>query len=72
MNILKFIRTETVNKYMYMYPVWHLFTFVEGATIGMSAEERLANCTQVLEIMEKTGFPCYLKALEQVGVPGVT
>lgn len=37
----------------------------EGATIGMSAEERLANCTQVLEIMEKTGFPCYLKALEQ-------
>lgn len=38
----------------------------------MSAEERLANCTQVLEIMEKTGFPCYLKALEQVGVSGVT
>lgn len=37
----------------------------EGATIGMSAEERLATCTQVLEIMEKTGFPCYLKALEQ-------
>lgn len=37
----------------------------EGTTIGMSAEERLANCTQVLEIMEKTGFPCYLKALEQ-------
>lgn len=54
-----------------MYLVWHLFTFVEGATIGMSAEERLANCTQVLEIMEKTGFPCYLKALEQVGVSGV-
>ncbi|XP_061196246.1 cytoplasmic tRNA 2-thiolation protein 2-like [Saccostrea echinata] len=37
----------------------------EGVTVGMSAEERLTTCTQVLEIMEKTGFPCYLKALEQ-------
>ncbi|XP_048755383.2 cytoplasmic tRNA 2-thiolation protein 2-like isoform X1 [Ostrea edulis] len=37
----------------------------EGVTVGMSAEERLTTCSQVLEIMEKTGFPCYVRALEQ-------
>lgn len=36
----------------------------------MSAEERLTTCSQVLEIMEKTGFPCYVRALEQVRAAG--
>lgn len=37
----------------------------EGAVLRWSVEERLSNCGEVQEIMTKTGFPCYMKGLEE-------
>ncbi|XP_060600583.1 cytoplasmic tRNA 2-thiolation protein 2-B-like [Ruditapes philippinarum] len=37
----------------------------EGATIGLTGEERLAICEKIHSIMKNTGFTCYIKSLEE-------
>ncbi|XP_053402056.1 cytoplasmic tRNA 2-thiolation protein 2-B-like isoform X2 [Mercenaria mercenaria] len=37
----------------------------EGATVGLCAAERLAICEKVQSVMTNSGFPCYIKSLEE-------
>ena len=41
--------------------------FTEGAVLGWSMEERLSKCEEIQKIMIRSGFPCYMKGLEEVG-----
>lgn len=37
----------------------------EGATVNMGPEERLAVCEKIQSIAQASGFPCYIRALEE-------
>ena len=38
----------------------------EGAVLGWSMEERLSKCEEIQQVMIRSGFPCYMKGLEEV------
>ena len=40
--------------------------FLEGAVLGWSTEERLSKCEEIQQIMNQSGFPSYMKGLEEV------
>ena len=43
-----------------------LYITTEGTCIGESPEDRLSTCEAIKNILDITGFPYYIKSLEEV------
>ncbi|KAK3085328.1 hypothetical protein FSP39_001545 [Pinctada imbricata] len=63
LHLIKEGLSERAHKKLRFKP--SLLFIDEGAVMGMAAQERFEICSKVLKTMEATGYPCYIKALEQ-------